>query len=108
MLYYMCLFFVFHLQPCLPERGLLISTKMSFFILPKNQAIFLQNKQYKGMHGDVFAFREVGWHKGLAINVDKSTRRINVNADGTFEIFSLTKTHMIGTKEKLYIKLMFR
>ena len=104
----MCLFFVFHLQPCLPERGLLISTKMSFFILPKNQAIFLQNKQYKGMETCLPFVRLggiKGWHKGLAINVDKSTRRINVNADGTFEIFSLTKNPHDWNERKIIHKI---
>ncbi len=50
----------------------------------------------------MYAFREVSWHKGLAITVDTTTRKITANADKTFDIFSLTKNSYDWHERKLY------
>jgi hypothetical protein len=89
----------------MPARKRIINKYENVFFHSSKKSGYFPTKQAVQGYGDVFAFREVGWHKGLAINVDKSTRRINVNADGTFEIFSLTKNPHDWNERKIIHKI---
>lgn len=56
-------------------------------------------------HGEVYEFREVKWHKGLASKVDLTNSQINTNADGTFQIVSLTKNNVDWNERKIIQKI---
>lgn len=66
---------------------------------------YFPTKQNVTEYGDVYSFREVGWHKGLPVDVDLNTRKINTNVDGTFQIFSLTKNAIDWNERKIIHKI---
>ena len=54
---------------------------------------------------NVYLFREVSWGKGVIIDVDQATLKINRNADKSFQLFSLTKNEIDWNKRKIIHKI---
>jgi hypothetical protein len=62
-------------------------------------------KQNVAGYGDVYPFRGVKWQIGLPVEADPRTRKIKENADGTFQIFSLTKNAVDWNERKIIHKI---
>ena len=86
------------------RRKRFFSKNFNVYFTNVKKAGYIPVKENVPAYGDVYAFRELPWHKGLALDV-ASTGQITVHSDKMYSIISLTKNLFDWKKRKIIYDL---
>ena len=83
------------------RRKRFISRSFNVYFTNAKKAGYIPVKESVAPYGNVYGFREIPWHKGLATDVDTGTGQITTHSDKTYSIFSLTKNSFDWKQRKI-------
>ncbi len=86
------------------RRKRFLSKNFNVYYTNAKKASVIPVKETVPNYGDVYAFRELPWHKGLAIDV-ASTGQITTHSDKTYSLMSLTKNAFDWKQRKIVYDL---
>jgi hypothetical protein len=83
------------------RRKRFFSSSFNVYFTSAKKAGYIPAKENVTPYGNVYGFREIPWHKGLAVDVDAANGQITSHSDKTYSIISLTKNSYDWKQRKI-------